>query len=105
MNINWKVRFRSGAFWIGVTGLAFTLLYYVFDLVGFIPAYSQEQIVNVVMMVVQILSFIGIVTDPTTKGINDSERAMKYKKPAGTVESVVPELINDVSNTNDTRDE
>ncbi|TCW22960.1 phage holin, partial [Christensenella hongkongensis] len=63
-NINWKVRLQSGAFWIGVTGLVLTLLYYIFDLVGFIPAYSQEQIVNVVMMVVQILSFIGIVTDP-----------------------------------------
>lgn len=81
------------------------MLYYIFDLVGFIPAYSQEQIVNVVMMVVQILSFIGIVTDPTTKGINDSERAMKYKKPAEAGEGVVPELISDVSNTNDTRDE
>lgn len=80
-NINWKVRLQSGAFWIGVTGLVLTLLYYVFDLVGFIPAYSQEQIVNVVMMVVQILSFIGIVTDPTTKGIKDSEQAQGYEKP------------------------
>ena len=80
-NINWKVRLQSGAFWIGVTGLVLTLLYYIFDLVGFIPAYSQEQIVNVIMMVVQILSFIGIETDPTTKGIKDSEQAQGYEKP------------------------
>ena len=81
MKINWKVRVQSGAFWVGVIGLILTLLYYIFDLVGFIPAYSQEQVVNVAMMVVQILSFIGIVTDPTTKGIKDSERAMEYEKP------------------------
>ncbi len=80
-NINWKVRVQSGAFWVGVIGLILTLLYYIFDLVGFIPAYSQEQVVSVAMMVVQILSFIGIVTDPTTKGVADSEQAMGYEKP------------------------
>ena len=80
-NITWKVRVKSGAFWVGVIGLELTLRYYIFDLVGFILAYSQEQVVTVVMLGVQILSFIGIVTDPTTKGIKDSEQAMEYEKP------------------------
>ena len=81
MKINWKVRVQSGAFWVGISGLVLTLIYYVLDMVGIVPAYSQEQVVNVAMMVVQILSFIGIVTDPTTKGIKDSEQAMEYEKP------------------------
>lgn len=80
-NINWKVRVQSGAFWVGISGLVLTLIYYVLDMVGIVPAYSQEQVVNVAMMVVQILSFIGIVTDPTTKGVADSEQAMGYEKP------------------------
>ncbi len=30
---------------------------------------------------VAVLSFIGVLSDPTTKGIADSEQAMKYDKP------------------------
>ena len=32
-------------------------------------------------VVMAVLSFIGVLTDPTTKGVSDSEQAMEYKKP------------------------
>ena len=37
-----------------------------------------KAIVNAVFMV---LSVLGVVTDPTTAGVNDSQRAMTYEKP------------------------
>lgn len=42
-----------------------------------IPHNIQEG-VNTLLM---ILVLLGIVTDPTTKGVADSERALNYNKP------------------------
>lgn len=42
-----------------------------------IPHNIQEG-VNTLLM---ILVLLGIVTDPTTKGVGDSERALNYNKP------------------------
>ena len=32
-------------------------------------------------MVVELLVLLGVVTDPTTKGVTDSEQAMTYEQP------------------------
>ena len=48
---------------------------------GIVPQFEQNQIMDVVIMLLQILAFIGVVSDPTTKGIEDSEQAMGYNEP------------------------
>ena len=35
----------------------------------------------VITVVMAVLSFIGVLTDPTTKGMGDSEQALTYEKP------------------------
>ena len=42
-----------------------------------IPSNIQEGVNTFVV----ILVILGIVTDPTTKGVADSERALKYNEP------------------------
>jgi phi LC3 family holin len=81
MNINWKVRLRSGPFWVGLISLVLTFVYTVLNMAGIVPQFEQKQVMDIVVMLLQILAFIGIVSDPTTKGIEDSERAMGYKEP------------------------
>lgn len=81
MNINWKVRLRSGPFWVGLISLVLTFVYTVLNMAGIVPQFEQKQIMDVVVMLLQILAFIGVLSDPTTKGIEDSERAMSYKEP------------------------
>lgn len=81
MNINWKVRLRSGAFWAGLISLVLTLVYTVLNMAGIVPQFDQKQIMDIVVMILQIPAFIGVITDPTTKGIGDSEQAMTYQKP------------------------
>lgn len=81
MNINWKVRLRSGPFWVGLISLVLTFVYTVLNMAGVIPQIEQKQIMDVIVMLLQILAFIGVLTDPTTKGLSDSEQAMTYQKP------------------------
>ncbi len=81
LKINWKVRFKQPAFWIATIPVAISFVYSVLAIAGFVPSITEESIQNLFIMVVAILAQIGITVDPTTKGIGDSERAMKYSNP------------------------
>lgn len=81
MNINWKVRLRSGPFWVGLISLVLTFVYTVLNMAGIVPQFEQKQMMDIVVMLLQILALIGVLSDPTTKGIEDSEQAMTYKEP------------------------
>ena len=41
----------------------------------------QQQILDIVNAAFAVLAVLGIVTDPTTKGIGDSQQALTYNKP------------------------
>ena len=41
-----------------------------------------NRLMDVVEAVFLVLSIVGIVVDPTTKGVGDSQRALGYDKPA-----------------------
>lgn len=81
MNINWKVRLRSGPFWLGLISLVLTLVYTLLNMAGVIPAFDQKEILDIAVMLLQILAFVGVVSDPTTKGVSDSAQVMTYEKP------------------------
>ncbi|RBO90596.1 phi LC3 family holin, partial [Paraliobacillus ryukyuensis] len=49
------------------------------DLVG-------EEITRFINVVFAILTILGIVKDPTTKGLSDSKQAMTYIKPRDDIE-------------------
>lgn len=81
MNINWKVRLKSGPFWVGLISLVLTFIYTLLNMAGVVPQFDQKQILDIVVMLLQILAFIGVVSDPTTKGLSDSVQAMGYEEP------------------------
>ena len=45
------------------------------------PAISENEVVEVVMLVIELLVLMGVVVDPTTAGASDSQQAMGYDKP------------------------
>ena len=81
MKINWKVRLRQPAFWIATILVVISFVYSVLALAGVVPSITEESIQNVFITIVAMLAQLGIVVDPTTKGISDSDRAMNYDKP------------------------
>ena len=81
MKVNWKVRFKNKV-WLTmfislIIGFAFNILK-MFDVV---PKITQNQIMEAVSQVLTFLGLIGVITDPTTVGIEDSNRAMSYQEP------------------------
>ena len=81
--INWKVRIKNKQFWISLIpaiaflaqsiAAAFGYTINLDDLVG--------KILTVVHAVFAMLVILGVIVDPTTAGIGDSERAMGYEEP------------------------
>ena len=74
--INWKLRLQNKVTLIALLGAVF-LMAQQFGLE--IPKNIQDG----VNTFVYILVLLGVVTDPTTSGITDSERALGYKAPKG----------------------
>ena len=81
MKINWKVRLKQPAFWIATIPVVITFVYSILALANIVPTITEERVQNLFIALVTVLAQFGIVIDPTTKGICDSECAMKYDKP------------------------
>lgn len=83
MGINWKVRIRNKAFWTALIPALALLAQAVASLFGFTIDLTTMtgRLLAVVDAVFAVLVILGIVTDPTTSGIKDSERAMQYDRP------------------------
>ena len=81
MKINWKVRFKNkvwlGSFFSLMIGFVYSLLA-LFDV---FPAVTQNLVVQLLNQVLTFLGLIGVIVDPTTAGLGDSERAMGYEVP------------------------
>jgi phi LC3 family holin len=45
------------------------------------PAVTQDTVINIASQVLQLLTLLGMIIDPTTAGINDSVQAMTYEVP------------------------
>lgn len=81
MKINWKVRFKNApwltCFIMAIISFAYTILG-MFDVY---PQITQDQVGKVISSVVTFLTLTGVLIDPTTAGIGDSQRALGYDEP------------------------
>lgn len=78
VKINLKARLKNKAFLVSVVALTVSLVYRVLALFGIIPAHGENEIIELFGMAVNILAVLGVVVDPTTEGLSDSERALTY---------------------------
>lgn len=83
MGINWTVRLKNKTFWIALIPAAIVLVQAVAGAFGFALDLSdvQARLLDVVNAVFVLLAVLGIVADPTTQGVRDSEQAMGYEAP------------------------
>ena len=73
--INWRVRLRNKTFWLTLVPLLVLLTQQLG--LNWVPE-NWESIFSTVMA---ILTVVGIINDPTTAGITDSEQALSYYEP------------------------
>ncbi|RSD25477.1 phage holin [Mesobacillus subterraneus] len=86
--INWGVRFKNKSWVIAFVSQLMIVLQIILEgmnLIGLTSFRLTDEIQNEILMLINaifmILSLLGIIQDPTTKGYKDSERAMGYKEP------------------------
>lgn len=81
--INWKVRVKNKAFWVALIPALLLLVQQVCAVFGVQLDFGdlRAQLVAIVGTVFAILAILGIVADPTTAGVGDSEQAMGYDEP------------------------
>ena len=81
--INWKVRFKNKWFWLAFIPAVLTLIRAVAALFGFqIDTETiNAQLTAIIEALFAVLVIMGVVVDPTTKGVSDSDRAREYDEP------------------------
>ena len=88
MKINWMVRLKSKNFWLALIPAVLLLIQVVAAVFGFGLDLGDlgNKLLAVVNAVFTVLAILGIVTDPTTAGLKDSQQALTYTEPKKDVE-------------------
>lgn len=83
MKINWTVRLKNKAFWVAIIPAMLMLIQVVASLLGFTLDLGAlgDKLLAVIEAVFLVLGIIGIVNDPTTATLADSDQAMTYTEP------------------------
>ena len=81
MKLNWKVRFRNKIWLTSFISLIVGFIYNVLSAFEIFPSVTQSAIMQIIGNILEFLGLIGVIIDPTTAGINDSNRAMTYEVP------------------------
>ena len=83
MEINWRVRIKNKQFWMALIPAVLLLIQVVANVFGYKIDLGDmgNKLLAVVNAVFAVLAILGIVTDPTTAGVSDSDLAMTYQKP------------------------
>lgn len=81
MKINWKVRFKHKPFLVSLFSIALLLVQQVAAVFGVDTTIYNEQVTTLFNTILSVLVLLGVVIDPTTKDISDSERTLNYSKP------------------------
>ena len=83
MKINWTVRLKNKTFWLALIPALLLLAQVVAAVFGYelhIDALG-DKLTAVINALFAVLAILGVVTDPTTAGVSDSDRAMTYTEP------------------------
>lgn len=81
MQMNWKVRFRNKTWLTLFLSLIIGFVFNILKLFEIVPAVTENTVLTIVAQILEFLGLIGVLVDPTTAGVGDSNRAMTYEEP------------------------
>lgn len=81
VKINWNVRFKNKTWLASFVALIVSTVYQLLSMFEIAPSVDQNTVLQVLTVLLQVLAGIGVIQDPTTAGVSDSDRALQYKEP------------------------
>lgn len=93
--INWKVRFKNKAFLASFISLVIGFIYSMLALFDVFPNITENTVVRLMNQILTFLGLCGVIIDPTTEGVYDSERAMGYEEPWDDSKAETEEHVNE----------
>ena len=81
MKINWKVRLRNKVWLAAMIALIVSFVYDLLAMLEVVPPVAEDKVMSIAELVLALLTGVGVLIDPTTKGADDSDRAMLYDEP------------------------
>lgn len=81
--MNLKVRMRNKTFWITLIPAVIVMVQTMFSVCGYNIDLGDlgNKLLGLVDAVFVALGVLGVVNDPTTHGLGDSEQALTYERP------------------------
>lgn len=83
MQINWKLRLRNRATLAALASAAVVFVANVATALGVNLPIGQEQAMALITSLLTVLAALGVVVDPTTAGVGDSDAALSRDEPKG----------------------
>lgn len=76
--INWMVRIQNKAFWLSLIPAVLLLVQVVAAVFGYQLELGElgDRLLAVVNALFAVLAVLGVITDPTTSGVADSDRVL-----------------------------
>ncbi len=78
MKINLKARLKNKAFVVSMAALIVSFVYKALTIFEIVPPVGENEVLEIIGVLINLLAFVGVLTDPTTEGLCDSERALTY---------------------------
>ena len=79
--VNWKVRFRNKTWLMTFLSLIVGFVYNILRAFDVAPSITENSVLELISNALTVLGLLGVIIDPTTAGVADSERAMSYEEP------------------------
>ena len=82
-NINWTVRIKNKTFWVAIIPAILVLIQAIAAVFGHTLDLGDlgNKLLDVINAAFIVVTMLGVVADPTTAGVGDSEQAMTYTEP------------------------
>ena len=81
MKINWKLRLQNKATLTTLILGVIAIVYQILGALGVVPALAENAISQIVVTLIDLCVIVGVVVDPTTQGLGDSQQALTYAMP------------------------
>ena len=81
MKLNWKVRFKNKVWLTMFISLVIGFVFNMLKLFDVVPIVTENTVTTIAAQILEFLGLIGVIVDPTTNGLGDSQRALGYEEP------------------------